>query len=271
MSNASSFTPLFPNPTIVPVKNPDWLHRLESCPSTNTWALDHLSDLEHGAVVLTQQQTNGRGQHGRIWYAPPGVLTLSVVLDRLPAAQLSGFSLIAGLAVIYAIEDLIPSLRNQLRLKWTNDVLLHDRKLAGILCEGVTSRTQDGTKLVVGIGLNYCADFSAIESMGYPISLHEVTAVPDQGLLIDRLRYYLLQTAGLLQSSERSPTQPILVSLLPALRDRDALLGQSVTIELSDNRVTGEAIGIDDQGCLRLRLLDGTIRSFNAGHILVAR
>lgn len=245
-------------------KRPGWLHWLESCPSTNTWAIEHLDQLQHGTVVFTPQQTAGRGQHHRIWYAPPGVLTLSVILDRIASDQLPGLSLLAGLALIYAIEDLMPRLKNQLRLKWTNDVLLNRRKLAGILCEGVTHRRADGTKLVVGIGLNRCADFSEVDAkIGHPLSLHEVGLVPDALAFLERIRHYLLQTAGLLQTSPRA-----LATLLPALRDRDALLGEALTIELPHEQVSGEAVGIDDRGCLRLRLHDGTIRAFSSGHII---
>lgn len=249
---------------------PPWLKWLEACSSTNTWAIEHLAQLDHGTVVFTRHQTQGRGQHGRIWHSPPGVLTLSVVLDRLPAAQLPQFSLIAGLAVIYAVEDLVPSLQNQLRLKWTNDVWLHDRKLAGILCEGITSGVSNGTKLVIGIGLNYRADFSniAIQSVKNPISLHEVVSVlPDEHLLIEKLRHYLLQLAGLMQLSIHSSR---FANLLSTVRERDALLGKFVTIEISQEQISGEAIGIDDRGCLRLRLPDGTIRTFMSGHITFA-
>ncbi len=247
---------------------PPWLTWLESCPSTNTWAIEHLDQLDHGTVVFTRRQTHGRGQQGRIWYSPPGVLTLSIVLDRIPTAQLSGFSLIAGLAAIYAIEDLIPSLRPQLRLKWTNDVWLNQRKLAGILCEGVTSNLSNGTKLVVGIGLNHRANFvnSEINTIGNPISLHEVAPiVPNEILLLERLRHYLLQTAGLLQSSHHSSC---FSALLPDIRDRDALLGKQIMIEWSGEQTSGEAIGLDDRGCLQLQLWDGTVRSFLSGHVI---
>ncbi|MCY7277280.1 MAG: biotin--[acetyl-CoA-carboxylase] ligase [Phormidesmis sp. CAN_BIN44] len=247
---------------------PNWLKCLEVCPSTNTWAIEHLAQLDHGTVIFTRHQTQGRGQNGRVWYSPPGVLTLSVVLDRIPTAQLSGFSLIAGLAVIYAIEDLIPGLQNQLRLKWTNDIWLDDRKLAGILCEGVTSNVCSGTTLVIGIGLNYQADFSNldIQSVKNPISLHEVIpVVPGEFFLIERLRHYLLQLVGLLQSSIYSSRYSDLLSMV---RDRDALLGKQITIELFGEQISGEAIGINDRGRLQLRLFDGTIRTFISGHII---
>jgi BirA family transcriptional regulator, biotin operon repressor / biotin---[acetyl-CoA-carboxylase] ligase len=67
-----------------------WLYYLKSCDSTNTWALNRLDDLPPGAVIFTHQQTAGRGQHGRNWYAPPGTITASFILKQIPNRQLAG-------------------------------------------------------------------------------------------------------------------------------------------------------------------------------------
>ena len=109
---------------------PDWLYWVESCGSTNTWAMEHCKQLYHGDTVFTRQQTAGRGQRGRVWYAPSGVITASFILDNISINQRSGLSLAVGLAVIYAVEDLIPKLTGTLQLKWPNDVLIQGRKVA---------------------------------------------------------------------------------------------------------------------------------------------
>ena len=250
---------------------PAWLHWLDTCPSTNTWAIAHRSALQHGDVVFTLQQTAGRGQHGRVWHAPPGVLTASFVLEPIPVAQLPIVSLGAGLSVIYAVEDLLPTLQNSLHLKWSNDVLLHERKLAGILCEA-TAHGNLG-RVVVGIGLNCSVDFEQAEldigAIGQPLSLHQVVPiVPEPLALLDRLRHYLLQTAGLLQTECETDESTGLTALLPALRSRDALLGNTIIVEIGSEQIAGEAIGISDRGHLLLRLPNGDVRSFVSGHIL---
>ena len=250
---------------------PTWLHWLESCPSTNSWAIAHLAKLQHGDVVYTPQQTAGRGQHGRVWHSPPGVLTASFVLEHIPVAQLPVISLGAGLSVIYAVEDLLPDLQDTLRLKWSNDVLLNGRKLAGILCEA----TANGTigRVVVGIGLNCRVDFEQAgldaSAIGQAMSLHQISAiVPDPLSLLDRLRHYLLQTAGLLKPEQHTHESAGLTALLPALRNRDALLGHSIIVDTGNEQVTGAAAGISDRGYLLLRLPNGEVRSFVSGHIL---
>lgn len=253
-------------------KLPAWLHWLDSCPSTNTWAIAHLLSLNHGDVVFTPQQTAGRGQHGRIWHSPPGVLTASFVLDQIPAVQLPGFSLAAGLAVIYAIEELLPDWQEVLRLKWPNDVLFDGRKLAGILCEASANGAMG--RVVVGIGLNRCVDFDQAgldaSTIGHAVSLHRVSSmIPDELVLLTRLRYYLLQTAGLLRLEKSySHENTGLSALLPALRSRDALLGRPITLDLGGKQVSGQAAGISDRGHLLLSLPDGELRPFVSGHIL---
>jgi BirA family biotin operon repressor/biotin-[acetyl-CoA-carboxylase] ligase len=220
-------------------------------------------------VVFTQRQTAGRGQRDRTWHSPAGVLTASIILDEIPAMQLPTISLAAGLAVIYAVEDLVQDGQGRLRLKWPNDVLFEGRKLAGILCEA--SSTGAMGRVVVGVGLNRCVDFSAQDwgDIAFrPASLHQISdQVPEELALLERLRHYLLESAGLLRFQDRLGQG--LGGLLPALQSRDALLGQTITVEIGAERITGEAAGIGDRGHLLLRTPNGEIQSFASGHILI--
>lgn len=264
---------------------PEWLHWLESCPSTNTWAINHGTNLEHGVVVFTRHQTSGRGQYGRTWYSPTGVLTASFILDRIPVAALSGLSLVAGLAVIYAVEDLLPDLEGKLRLKWTNDVLFEERKLAGILCE--TKADGDRNRVIVGVGLNRCVDFARsnldLDSIVNPISLHQFSSVPEELLLLERIRDYLMQVRDLIayeqlkcrrRSTRSDPDQHNqtkslgISAFLPELRRRDFLLNRSIRLELMGEELAGKAIGIDAQGRLLIKFSDDRIRAFSSGRVI---
>lgn len=250
---------------------PLWLHRLETCPSTNTWAMSRIKALKHGDVVFTRRQTAGRGQRDRIWYAPAGVLTASFVLDSIPGAQLPGLSLAAGLAVIYAVEDLLVNLRDTLRLKWPNDIWIEKRKLAGILCEATTDG-KGSSSAVVGIGLNHRADFTQSEldarAIANVISLHQVCdRIPDELSLLERLRHYLLQASAILSRSDRPLESSGLTSLLPELRHRDGLRDRTITLELPDGNISGQAAGIDAFGRLLVRLPNGQVRTFTSGRV----
>jgi BirA family biotin operon repressor/biotin-[acetyl-CoA-carboxylase] ligase len=228
----------------------NWLVELDTCASTSTWALEHLGRLAHGDVVFTRRQTAGRGREGRVWLAPPGVLTCSVVLD-LGAADQRAVALAAGLACIHAIVDLMPGLDGELGIKWPNDVLLRHRKLAGILCE-----VSDG-RLVVGIGLNRTAELP--EALA-ATSLHLHGPPPDETGLLVGIRSYLLEAVGLLAARGTA-------ALLPQLRARDVLLGRSLAVETRNGRLDGLGGGIDDEGRLLLVVAHGGIAAVEAGHI----
>ena len=103
-----------------------------------------------GCIVIAEQQTGGRGREGRTWHSPPGGVWLGMLL-RPQRAQLAPLAVRVGLAVADAVDALLGS--SEVRLKWPNDVLLGDRKLAGILCE---SRWQGEAPhwLAVGVGVN---------------------------------------------------------------------------------------------------------------------
>jgi BirA family biotin operon repressor/biotin-[acetyl-CoA-carboxylase] ligase len=103
-----------------------------------------------GALVLAESQTAGRGRDGRTWHSPPGGIWLALLL-RPQRAALSIVSIRAGLVIADVVDDLLGA--PQARLKWPNDVLLHDRKLAGVLCEG-RWQGDEMQWLAVGIGIN---------------------------------------------------------------------------------------------------------------------
>jgi len=261
---------------------PDWLCWLESCESTNSWAIEHPTQVRHGDVVYTPQQTAGRGQYGRRWYAPPGGLAASFILDNLSASQLTGLSLVAGLAVIYAIEDLLPNLQGQLRLKWTNDVIGQDCKLAGILCEA--SSNSRATRVVIGIGLNRQVEFALAgltpAEVGHPISLHQLcanSALPEELTLLERLRHYLGQASALI--AQGSPQNSSIAAFLPDLRQRDWLFNRQISLQTglqtglqpeptTMDLVVGQAAGIDDWGRLLIRQADGELRAFVSGRVV---
>jgi BirA family biotin operon repressor/biotin-[acetyl-CoA-carboxylase] ligase len=190
------------------------------------------------------------------------------VLENLIASQLPALSLTAGLAVIYAVEDVLPELQNQLRLKWPNDVLFKGQKLAGILCEASTHH--DRGSVIVGIGLNRCVSFASDEWAAVVprgVSLHQIAAtVPGELALLEHLRSYLLEAAGLL--CFRSQTlETGFAHLLPALHQRDALVGQMITIQVGAKEWTGQALGLSKQGHLCLKLPNGDLQTFATGHI----
>jgi BirA family biotin operon repressor/biotin-[acetyl-CoA-carboxylase] ligase len=135
-----------------------------------------------GTVVLAEEQTAGRGRDGRGWHSPPGGVWLAMVL-RPARVELAAMSIRAGLVVADVVDELLGAPRA--RLKWPNDVLCDDRKLAGVLCEG---RWQgDGLQwLALGIGINV-QNAVAPELSERAVSLRELRAGVTRLDVLDRL------------------------------------------------------------------------------------
>lgn len=249
-----------------------WLHHLPSCASTNRWARANVALLKPGDVVFTRHQTAGYGQYGRVWRSPPGVITMTLVWAA-PGIVPPGLTLAVGLAVIYAVEDLLPSLTGQLQLKWVNDLWWQDRKWGGILCERVGEAK--GATLLIGIGLNHTVQFSAKEmhDLGFPVSLREVMDMQPHPVplledlrLVERIRGSVLEAIALVIHRGLGP-------LLPMLRERDGLQGKALTVELEtqseQQRWLGEGAGLDESGCLVLRRSDGSLQRVTRGKVKV--
>ena len=129
------------------------LLRLDEVTSTNDVARRGVVDghLGHGAVVLAQRQTAGRGRRGRAWVTVPRRgLAMSLVVQTPPLARLSRVTVLAAVAMCRALEQLGAP---PLRIKWPNDLMRDDRKLGGLLCEPVVDRLGRG-HLVLGLGVN---------------------------------------------------------------------------------------------------------------------
>ncbi|MEA3122170.1 MAG: BirA family transcriptional regulator [Paraburkholderia sp.] len=130
------------------------------------------------AVRVAYRQTAGRGRQGRNWYAEPGralMFSLACVLPR-PLAGLTGLSLAVGVALVEALRAL-PGLTAgdaaRIGLKWPNDILLDEGKLAGILIETAWS-TPAASAAVVGIGLNLRED----EALASALASAQASAQP---------------------------------------------------------------------------------------------
>lgn len=129
------------------------VHVLARVDSTNRWARDLGAEgAPEGTVILTSEQTAGRGRRGRAFASPPGGVYFSCILrPPLAPAQATRCTLLAALAVCEALEGL--GLAPE--IKWPNDVLLPAGKVAGILLEMV-AREDQVEYLVLGVGINVC-------------------------------------------------------------------------------------------------------------------
>jgi BirA family transcriptional regulator, biotin operon repressor / biotin---[acetyl-CoA-carboxylase] ligase len=195
----------------------------------------------HGTLVTADEQRAGRGRQGRTWSAPAGqALLLSLVLRDPPA--------LLPLAAALAVAEVA---RADAQIKWPNDVLVHDRKVAGILAEG---RPREGWA-VLGIGVNV-----ALRVEELPAELHATAGT--LGLAPADLEPTLER---LLAAVERALALDS-AALLEAYRARDALRGQEVA--WAGGR--GRAAGVDGAGRLVVLLPDGGRTALSAGEVHLA-
>ncbi len=226
-----------------------------SLESTNTY----LMNLENTElrICLAETQTAGRGRRGKPWTSPFGSnIYLSIGLPfPCPPSGLEGLSLVAGMALVDALHQygLVRA-----GLKWPNDVLIDEGKLAGILVE-LRSLEKAGTYAVVGIGVNTGLDAAAAESIGQPWrSVDQYLTVSRNVLAADIINAVL---SGLKDFEARG-----FAPYAGRWRSLDLYDGLPVTLRLGESLVTGRELGVDERGNLMLETEAG-IEVFNAGEV----
>lgn len=237
------------------------LHLHQDLPSTNREALSLAQNgATHGTVVIAESQSGGYGRHGRTWFSPPGLnIYCSIVVrgmgQNLSLSQwLSWVPLVSALAVTEATQQMEAV---SLSLKWPNDLLLHDRKVGGILCESSFATSNDPV-VIIGIGLNVNIPPVCFPEELRPTaaSLMEASRRPiDRNRLIAQLLLELEHCLGELQSS--GP-----VRLRQAYTARCATLGRQVRILFTnDQPIVGLAEALSADGALQVRTLSPHPRS----------
>lgn len=201
-----------------------------------------------GTVVLAEGQTAGRGRGGKGWFSPPGVnLYASVLLTpAIPPREVAVFSFIASLALAETIHWLGP----WAAIKWPNDVLVHRKKVAGVLLDLATVGDRVDY-VILGVGVNLNVEREALlaalgEAGRAATSLREVLGRP-----IDRNAF----TAGFLNALDRwyalfrAQGAP---ALLRAWHEWDILTGRRVEVRERARVYDGRALGVDEEGHLRV-------------------
>jgi BirA family biotin operon repressor/biotin-[acetyl-CoA-carboxylase] ligase len=224
---------------------------LDSVGSTNAEvAASARAGAESGTVLVAESQTAGRGRLDRVWAAPArSGLTFSVLLrpSEVAASSWGWFPLLAGVAVAGALG---PLAELDVRLKWPNDVLVGERKLAGILAE----RVEDALLLGVGINVSLRADELPVPTA---TSLHL-----EGSTVVDRMPVLLavLRSMGRLYGEFVDASGDADASgLRSSYRGLCSTLGTAVRAELPGGRVvTGTGSDIDESGRLILETPDGT-------------
>ena len=227
--------------------------------STNRYLKEHGPLLPHGTVCFTGRQTAGRGRLGRGWDAPDGE-TLAMSLLLRPASHTALLAPVCGLAVSRALTALCG---RDCGIKWPNDIIIHGKKLVGILTE-MSTQIDYINHVTVGVGINVnLTDFpEEIRERATSLRLecgHKVKRAPLIAAIMKRLEenYALfMETGDLSQLMEK-------YSELLVNKDRD------VMILGAKEQYVAHALGINKTGELIVRKEDGTIEEVYAGEVSV--
>jgi BirA family biotin operon repressor/biotin-[acetyl-CoA-carboxylase] ligase len=238
------------------------IHHFHTLDSTNSKAYQlALDGAEEGEVVISESQEKGRGRLGRQWFSPPFLnLYLSVILrPKIPPHQASLITLMAAVATADAIQKfsgLLPL------IKWPNDILLRDRKIAGLLNE-IHSEMDRIHFVILGIGVNLNLDKRMFSK---EFGAEATSLKIETGQAISRKIF--LQT--LLQELEKWYTifmKEGSAQILKAWRDRAHIKGRRVKVTSFGKALTGVAVDIDSDGALILETMGGKRERVVAGDV----
>lgn len=215
-----------------------------------------------GTMITADEQTAGRGQRGHKWFSPANkALYYSIILrPNISAKKISLLTLMAGIAV----EDTLSSKYNlQCELKWINDILLHGKKVAGILTES----TWHGSNIkfvIIGIGINLVIDKKEFPShFKFPptsIEDEETVHISKKELtnqLTEKLIFWYSTLINL-------PSTEIISNWL----NRSSMLGKQILFNHKNSDfIKGCVKGLNEFGHLILELENGKVVTYNSGSV----
>lgn len=224
-----------------------------------------LDGAPHRTCLAAEIQHAGRGRRGRVWQSVlGGSLTFSVLWRFSQGiAALSGLSLAVGVALLRALREYGA---DAAQLKWPNDVLWQYRKLAGILIE-VQGDVSGPSVAVIGIGVNIRLPAQVREEIDQAVTdLAEICTAP-----VDRNRL-LATLLGHLDEVMADFEQTGLARLRTEWQSAHAYHGKPVRVLLASGRdLTGDAVGLSEDGSLLLATPDGRRIPVNGGEVHLTR
>ena len=215
--------------------------------STNEIARSFAENTNHPVIVVADQQTQGKGSHGRSFFSPKntGFYMTFTVPKADPAVQMT---LAAGVASVQAICDV---LQREVGIKWVNDLIYNGKKVSGILCE----RTADGT-VIVGIGINIMTP-----QEGFPPEIADTaTALDADPNLVNKLAVSIYSHFMDLMDHRDS--------ILIMYRENCITLGERIRFTYDGREQCGLASDIDEDGSIII-IQDGISRRYSSGEISV--
>ena len=234
----------------------------KSTSSTNDVAAEYAKNsANNGLVVLAEVQSAGRGRGGRKWYSKSGESVIgSIVLTH---CKLTSEMLSVTVAVAVA-ESLGKTGQNHAKIKWPNDILVNNKKIAGILIDSKKFKTH--TAYIIGIGINCNQTKNSfpdeIKNIATSVSIEKKTDCDRLSLA----KMLLATVDECVLTAEKNPDK-----IIKKWQSKSILLGTHLTVIYKKDSFTGHCIGLDPQKGLILQLDSGSVRIFDAPHSTIAK
>ena len=236
----------------------------ESLDSTNSEALRMAASGSIGDfIILSREQTGGRGQKGRKWVSIPSNLHASILLDsNVDPKRHPQLSFVIANAMYESIASLVTKykLALDIKLKWPNDVLINGKKVAGILLESISFRCKN--YVIIGFGVNV---------MKAPVKIgRAVTSLFDEGIKLKHSDEFL---NIVMSKFDKLYTQWQLDNNFIKTRKswlrRAYNLNKVIIVDDGVSRISGIFKEIDSDGSMRLQLASGQFCNLVAGEVLI--
>jgi BirA family transcriptional regulator, biotin operon repressor / biotin---[acetyl-CoA-carboxylase] ligase len=238
-------------------------HFLPETDSTNAEIIRYLSShpSEERLIVIADCQTGGKGRSGRVWHSAPGTgIYLSMLIQpNLSPEQLPIVTLMAGLATAIAVNEFIPQ---PAQLKWPNDLLLNNKKIAGVLCEYHATKIP---AVIIGIGIN-------VNQTDFPSDIKDIATSLKLESGIETNRTTLIKqlvTQLDFQYSELKKNK--VQALIDNWTHHSDLFGKSISISKGEKSITGKAIRLDPLGRLVILNESGKEIVLDSGEVRIQR
>jgi BirA family biotin operon repressor/biotin-[acetyl-CoA-carboxylase] ligase len=215
------------------------------------------SEFETSFVVLADTQTNGTGLNNNVWHSPQGGLWFTYCLKKDFISPIT--SLFTGYCLHKTISSLYPVLSDSMLIKWPNDLLITDKKLAGILIQ------TSANWLMIGIGINTNNDCPDTDSPFKPACLKDVLGFRVSNLAL--LRGFLATFNSEFHHIQLSDTAGITSCLNRNLFGID----KTLVLDIGRQKITGICKGVSADGGLLLKNAAGDVLPYYAGTIAAIR
>jgi len=214
-----------------------------------------------GTLVLAESQTKGRGRLGRSWLSPKykGIYLSLILRPKILPGACPILTLMSAVSICEAVKEVIGL---DAQIKWPNDILIHNKKVAGILTE-MNAEVDKVNFVVIGIGLNVNNDKQSLIAQATSLKQEQGQEISRVVLLQELLRriennYFLLEAKGAQE-------------IVNKWRNFSLTLGTRVKVDYQNKHIEGQATDIDADGSLLIRKDSGLIQKVSSGDVTACR